>query len=400
MLDPAQEDISPAEVVDRLGADPVVGVKALEHVEGARSAHLGPAAAEDELLRLDEELDLADAAAPELDVVAGNDDPLVAADGVDLALHRVDVGDRRIVEILAPDERREIGEKPLAELEVARGRARLDQSGALPVLADGLVVGIGAQGRQRDRGRGGIGPQAKVDPEHVAVARPLLQEPSQRLGHAHKQRPRLGSWWNGGRGRIVEDNKVNIARIIELARAHFAERQHDHAAVPLQIRRVRIEHQESRARVPAQKEHQCGADSGVGEAGQGLGRGDDIPDAADVGERDQECRFALGAAQRPHQVRLVLVAPLGERLNEGIERFTGRTPQEPGEPRWVVFGQRPQVGRMIGEAEQQVARPAELGREDRSGRRFDERSETVPGFGRRAEPRRVGEAVSERCGHS
>ena len=57
---------------------------------------------------------------------------------------------------------------------------------------------------------------------------------------------------------------------------------------------------------------------------------------------------------------------------------------------------------MIGEAEQHVARPAatELGREVRRGRRFDQRSEPAPGLGRRAEPGRVDEAVSERCGHS
>ena len=152
VLDPAQEHVRPAEIVDRLGADPLVGVKALEHVEGARPAHLRTAAAEDELLGLDEELDLADAAAPELDVVSGNDDPLVAAHGVDLALHRMDVGDRRVVEILAPDERREVGKEALAELEVARRRARLDERGALPVLADRLVIGIGAE---RSRARPG-----------------------------------------------------------------------------------------------------------------------------------------------------------------------------------------------------------------------------------------------------
>ena len=71
----------------------------------------GRAAAEDELLRLDEELDFANAAAPELDVVAGDRDLAMAAHGVDLPLHRMDVGDRGIVEIFAPDERRELGEK-------------------------------------------------------------------------------------------------------------------------------------------------------------------------------------------------------------------------------------------------------------------------------------------------
>ena len=88
----------------------------LQHVERAGAPHLGAAAAKNELLGLDEKLDLADAAAPELHVVPGHDDLVVAAHGVDLALHRVDVGDRRIVEILAPDERLEVGEEALAEL--------------------------------------------------------------------------------------------------------------------------------------------------------------------------------------------------------------------------------------------------------------------------------------------
>ena len=270
----------------------------LEHVERARPAHLRAASAENELLRLDEKLDLADAAAPELDVVAGDDNLLVAAHGVDLALHRVDVGDRRIVEIFAPDERREIGEEALAKLEVARRGARLDQRGALPVLADRLVIVVGADRRERDRGRGGIGPEAQVDPQHVAFARSLLHEARQRPGQPREQRPRLGSRRNRGRRGVVEHDKVDVARIVEFARAMLAERQHDHAGAVLDIGRVRIERQESGARVLAQKESERGADGGVGEAGQRLGRRDDVPDAADVGKRDQKRRFALGAAQR------------------------------------------------------------------------------------------------------
>ena len=64
--------------------------------------------ARDQLLRLHEELDLADAAAPELDVVALDRDLVVALVGRHLALHRVHVGDRAVVEIFAPDERRDL----------------------------------------------------------------------------------------------------------------------------------------------------------------------------------------------------------------------------------------------------------------------------------------------------
>ena len=115
--------------VDRLGRHPFLGVEFAEHVERARAAHPRPAAAENELLRLDEELDLADAAAAELDVVARHDHPLVAAHGVDLALHRVDVGDRGVVEILAPDEGREVGE------EAPRRESRSPAAGRALIIA-------------------------------------------------------------------------------------------------------------------------------------------------------------------------------------------------------------------------------------------------------------------------
>src|SRR5208337_5586318 len=83
VLDAAQEDIGSAQVLDGIGRHPLVLVKLAQHVEGARSAHLRPPSAENELLRLDEELDLADGAAAELDVMAGNDDAVMPAHRVD-----------------------------------------------------------------------------------------------------------------------------------------------------------------------------------------------------------------------------------------------------------------------------------------------------------------------------
>ena len=64
-------------------------------------------------------------------------DAAEAAIGVDLALHGVDVGDGREVEILAPDEGRKLREEALAGLDVAGAGSGLDEGGALPVLADG-----------------------------------------------------------------------------------------------------------------------------------------------------------------------------------------------------------------------------------------------------------------------
>ena len=92
----------------RIGADPAALGERGERRQRLAAAQLGMPAAGDELLGLHEELDLADAAAAELDVVALDRDVLMAAIGVDLALQRLDVGDRGVVEIFPPDEGREL----------------------------------------------------------------------------------------------------------------------------------------------------------------------------------------------------------------------------------------------------------------------------------------------------
>ena len=79
VLDAAQKAVGLVEFVARLGFDPA----ALGEPRAARracgDAQIRLPAAGDQLLRLHEELDLADAAAPELDVVAGDRDLPIAA---------------------------------------------------------------------------------------------------------------------------------------------------------------------------------------------------------------------------------------------------------------------------------------------------------------------------------
>src|SRR5215475_4845536 len=70
----------------------------LEHVEGAPSAQLGMAAARDKLLGLDEELDLTNATTAKLDVVSLDSDLVMAAIGMDLPLHGMNVGDSGEIE--------------------------------------------------------------------------------------------------------------------------------------------------------------------------------------------------------------------------------------------------------------------------------------------------------------
>ena len=80
-------------------------------------------AAGDQLLGLREELDFADAAAADLDVVALDRDLALPAIGLHLPLHVVHVGKGREIQMLAPDEGRDFRNQRLAGLGDRRRRA-------------------------------------------------------------------------------------------------------------------------------------------------------------------------------------------------------------------------------------------------------------------------------------
>ncbi len=166
------------------------------------------------MLGLHEKLDLADAAAAELDVVAGDRDLLVAAEGVDLPLHRVHVGDRRVVEVAPPDEGRKLVEERLAGFDITGAGPRLDEGRALPGLALALVVSDGEIGGDRELGRTRVGSQAQIDAEHVAVRRALLQHAHEIAREADEEGRRIEVIQLGVR--VVEQDQVDIARIVEL----------------------------------------------------------------------------------------------------------------------------------------------------------------------------------------
>ena len=123
MLDRAQDAVGVRQVALHLGLDPAALGELHERRERLRHAQVGLAASGDQLLRLGEELDLADAAAPELDVVARDRDLAEALEGVDLPLHGVNVGDGGEVEVLAPDEGGQLVEEGMTGGEIAGNRA-------------------------------------------------------------------------------------------------------------------------------------------------------------------------------------------------------------------------------------------------------------------------------------
>jgi hypothetical protein len=158
VFDLAQEPVLRRQRITRIGIDPSARGKHGEHVDRAASAQFGKSPAGDELLGLNEELDLADAPPPELDVVATHSDVTVAAMGVDLALDRVDVRYGGEIHVFAPDIRGQLLQKAHARFDVARQRPRLDHRGALPVLAAALIVMKRRLHRYGERGGSRIGP--------------------------------------------------------------------------------------------------------------------------------------------------------------------------------------------------------------------------------------------------
>ena len=188
MLDTPKEIVSRRQFVAGGGIDPTAGGKLGKRRHGAATAQLRMPAAGDELLGLDEKLDLADAAASKLDIVTFHGDFAMAAIGVNLLLHGVNVGDCRVVEVLAPDERRELADEPLAGGNVAGARPRLDQSRALPVLAAALVIIERGFRRDGDLGRRRVGTKPQIDAEYIAVGGALLQKLHQLARHAHVER--------------------------------------------------------------------------------------------------------------------------------------------------------------------------------------------------------------------
>ena len=176
VLEAAQELVSFAHLLGGLFADAAGGGQRPQGFAGSACAQAAVPPAPDQLLGLGEELDLADAAPAELHVVTGDGDFAAAAMSVDLPLDRMDIGDRCEIKVFAPDKRRHSLKKSGPSLSVAGDRPRLDHRRAFPVLAQTLVVSLGGEDRKRRRRRPGIGTQAQISAEDVAVSGAAFQD--------------------------------------------------------------------------------------------------------------------------------------------------------------------------------------------------------------------------------
>src|SRR5271166_4656231 len=105
MLDGPQEIVSSRELIARLLIDPAIGRQRRERDDGAAVAQFRVPSAGDQLLGLDKEFDLANATPSKFYVVALNGDLAMTTIGMNLLLHFMDIRNRGVIKIFAPDER-------------------------------------------------------------------------------------------------------------------------------------------------------------------------------------------------------------------------------------------------------------------------------------------------------
>ncbi len=232
VLEPAQEEVRVRELALLALGHEAARPEPPQGVDRVRAAHARIAAAPDELQALGEELDLPDAARPDLQVVARADARLGSTPGE----HGAHLVDEARVDRAPPHERRQRAEQLGAEGRVARHRPGPHEGGALPRPAPRLVVALRGRERVHQRSARPLGPEPQVDPPGDAVLRRLVERRDHPLRDPREvlvQRVRAGR--RGPRDDeavvgLVEEHQVDVAARVELATAELAHADHGERA--------------------------------------------------------------------------------------------------------------------------------------------------------------------------
>ena len=300
VLDAAQIPVGLDQFPRLADADMARRGERLQRRFGASRAQRRVAPAPYELLGLGEELDLADAAAAEFDVVARA--PGLAS-APDLALDGLDIADRGEIEVFAPHERPYRAQERLARRQVPRDGPRLDHGGALPILPQTRVIAFRRRRRNGERRRRRIGAQPEIGAEHVTVGGALLKQPPQAPGEPDEDLLRRSAPRQPRRVGVVEDDQVDIARIVELPAAQFSHCEHDEARA--RPRRAGVADFElSRAPGLAQQMIDRMRDRRIGEAAERGGGASFVPPSRKVSRGDDQRRALPGAPQCARDIRI------------------------------------------------------------------------------------------------
>ena len=289
-------------------------------------------AAVEELERLDEELDLTDPAAPELDV--GRRAARLDERPVDLPLHRADRRDDPSVEARPVDGLARQLHEARPHAEVAGRDARLDERLALPELgAVPVIVAVPVE-RQDDGAHPPLGPEAQVDAERVALVRDLLEERHDPPADAREVLA-VGDAAVAAARRLavgpVGEHEVDVGRVVELLAAELPHRDDRHAG----LRPGRVARRAVRDARRGLGERERFGEARVGEVRQLRGRHGEVGVTQKVSRADAQQVAVLHAAQpsHPRLARLEGGEGLGELCREVLRQPDPHRArlEEPGE---------------------------------------------------------------------
>jgi len=326
VLKPSQKAIGTVEFAGRAGAQEAPLAQARKHSAQAAAAQVRVGAAPHQLHRLRDELDFADPAPAQLDVVG-----LVLAQRLafDLALHVAQRLEHAVVQVAA------VNERPhdfLVERLAHPARvddARLDPGVALPVTGRAGKIALQRRGLDYQRSAVAEGTQAGIDPVHEGVHRALVERPDQLLADQGVETQRVDR--NGSVGSSVlgiDEDEVDVGRKVEFAATELAHADNGHLA-GLVLRRER---QAVPFRHVGPRELQGGKDAGLGQFGQFLQAFLQAAEPVQVAPQDPAHLAVPKPAEFAHERGL---------LTELAQCFAGQSRQfarfqRPGEP---VFGQ-------------------------------------------------------------
>ena len=229
---------SPEQVITALQASGEFGVddafvgQPLQRVHGHRRLQARMPAAPEQLLGVDEEFDIPDAAAAELEVETSGllERGLVPAFtgevgvfGADAGLEVGDLLDHREIKVSPPEVGMQAREQRLTRRPVARDHACLDHRQPPPRRRPVKVVVLGGLGRHRQVGHRRVGPQPPVgapdEPSRTMPVDGLVEGPQHPRGDIRA--PDEG--WHRHGVRIIESHQIDIAGKIQITAAELAQ---------------------------------------------------------------------------------------------------------------------------------------------------------------------------------
>jgi hypothetical protein len=174
---------------------------------------------------------------------------------------------------------------------------------ALPVLAAALVIDERGLHRDRQRRRAGIGPQAQVGAEDVAVAGALLHDAHQPAHHAGEYLAHLIPVPGDAGIGIEEDDDVDVGGIVQLTRAMLAHAKHDQAGFLARVFGIR-QGQLARFVAAAQQVIESRSQCRIGKVTERCGGVARIDQPRQIMQRQCQRHPPLGPAQLSHQFAL------------------------------------------------------------------------------------------------